>query len=249
MDTRQDLLKRIEQLEHKLDVLVENRLGVLEDIEQINRLQRMYGYYIDLCLWEPMADLFAEDGCAIEIGSRGRYVGKANILKFLRDVNGRGYTGLHRQQVINHTQGQGIVTVAADRTHAQGRWRAVIQGGGGPQRQTIPGADQATAGHGGPPGSQSGGAMLYAEGVYENTYVKENGIWKIAVLFWVPTYYVSHKFEYLWFSSSPASTDFPPQRAPTPPDEGLGRQFMPFHYPHPITGTQVAPIVAGDGET
>jgi hypothetical protein len=86
--------------------------------------------------------------------------------------------------------------------------------------------------------------MLYAEGIYENTYVKENGVWKIALLFWVPTYYVSHRFDYMWFGSSAASTDFPPQQPPTPPNEGLGRQFMPFHYRHPITGAPVDPVVA-----
>jgi SnoaL-like domain len=245
MESREDLIKRIELLEHKLEVLVEHRVGILEDIEQIQRLQRAYGYYIDLCLWEPMADLFADKGAAIEIGSRGRYLGRENVVKFLRDVNGGGVTGLRRQQVINHTQGQGIVTVAPDRTHAQGRWRAIIQGGGGPQRQAIPGADQATASNtGGPPGSLTGGAMMYAEGVYENTYVKEAGVWKIALLFWVPTYYVSHKFEYMWFSSSPASKEFPPQGSPTPPVDALGRQFMPFHYRHPITGETVTPVSA-----
>jgi hypothetical protein len=164
MDSRDDLLKRIANLEHKLDVLVENRVGILEDIEEIKRLQRMYGYYIDLCLWEPMADLFAEKGAAIEIGSRGRYVGKDNVLKFLRDVNGNGVSGLRRLQVINHMQGQGIVTVAPDRTHAQGRWRGVVQAGGGPQRQAIPGSAPAAPATGGPPGSLSGGAMMYAEG-------------------------------------------------------------------------------------
>jgi hypothetical protein len=245
MDSREDLLKRIQMLEHKVEVLVEHRVGMLEDIEQIERLQRMYGYYIDLCLWEPMADLFAEKGAAIEIGRRGRYLGKDNVLKFLRDVNGGGYTGLRRQQVINHIQGQGIVTVTPDRNHAQGRWRAVIQGGGGPQRQQMPGVTQATSDNaGGPPGSLAGGAMMYAEGVYENTYVRENGVWKIGVLFWVPTYYVSHKFEYMWFESGAADTKIPPQREPTPPFEPLGRQFMPFHYRHPVTGAAVTEIVA-----
>jgi hypothetical protein len=61
------------------------------------------------------------------------------------------------------------------------------------------------------------GAMMYAEGVYENTYVKENGVWKIAVLFWVPTYYVSHEYDYMWLQSAAASTEIPPQRPPTPP--------------------------------
>jgi len=245
MASNEDLLRRIALLEHKLEVLVENRVGMLEDIEEIKRLQRSYGYYIDLCLWEPMADLFAEHGAAIEIGSRGRYLGKERVLKFLRDVNGGGLTGLRRQQVINHTQGQGIVTVAPDRMHAQARWRAIIQAGGGPQRQQIPGAAAAgQTGAGGPPGSLSGGAMMYAEGIYENTYVKEGGVWKIAVLYWVPTYYVSHDYEYMWFQSAAASSVYPPQGAPTPPVESLGRQFMPFHYLHPITGAPISPIVA-----
>ncbi len=156
METREDLLKRIANLEHKLDTVLESRLGVLEDIEEIQRLQRTYGYYIDLCLWDPMADLFADRGAAIEIGSRGRYLGKDNVLKFLRDVNGNGLTGLRRLQVINHMQGQGIVTVSPDRTHAQGRWRGVVQGGGGPQRQSIPGSAPAAPAIGaGPPGSLS----------------------------------------------------------------------------------------------
>jgi hypothetical protein len=248
MESYDDLLKRVANLEHKLETVLENRIGRLEDIEEIKRLQRTYGYYIDLCLWEPMADLFADSGAAIEIGRRGRYVGKANVLKFLRDVNGGGFTGLRRQQVINHTQGQGIVTVSPDRQHAQGRWRAIIQGGGGPQRQQIPGsaAAAAPAGSGGPPGALSGGAMMYSEGIYENTYIRENGVWKLGVLFWVPTYYVSHEYDYMWFQSAAASTEFPPQRAPTPPNEALGRQFMPFHYLHPITGAPVTAVVAQD---
>jgi hypothetical protein len=247
MESHDDLLKRIANLEHKLDTIVEHRVGMLEDIEAIKRLQRMYGYYIDLCLWEPMANLFAEKGAAIEIGRRGRYLGKDNVLKFLRDVNGGGLTGLRRQQVINHTQGQAVVTVDPDRIHAQARWRAIIQGGGGPQRQQIPGAAATvTQGMDGPPGSLSGGAMMYSEGIYENTYVKENGTWKIAVLFWVPTYYVSHDYEYMWFQSAAASTEMPPQRAPTPPVEALGRQFMPFHYRHPVTGEVVNVVAARD---
>jgi hypothetical protein len=228
MDDREDLLKRIALLEHKLEVLVEYRVGVLEDIEAINRLQRMYGYYIDLCLWDQMADLFADKGAAIEIGRRGRYEGKANVLTFLRDVNGGGESGLKSRQVINHMQLQGVVTVATDRQKAQGRWRAIIQGGGGEQRQA---------------GVQDG-TMMYAEGVYENTYIKEGGVWKIAQLFWVPTYYLTHAYDRMWFESGPVSTTIPPQRAPTPPHPDLGRQFMPFHYRHPITGEAIVNVAA-----
>jgi hypothetical protein len=249
MDSRDDLIKRIANLEHKLDTLVEHRVGMLEDIEAIKRLQRMYGYYVDLCLWEPMAELFSDNG-AIEIGRRGRYIGRANVMKFLHDVNGGGVSGLRPQQVINHTQHQGIVTVAADRKNAHGRWRAFVQIGAGVQSQPIAQTqapstmEVSPAGPPGPPGALTGGAMMYEEGVYENTYVRENGVWKISLLFWVPTYYVTHAFNRMWFESGPASTTVPPQRPPTPPMPGLGRQFLPFHYPHPITGKPVTEILA-----
>jgi hypothetical protein len=249
METNDDLRKRIATLEHKLDVLMEHQVGTLQDIENIRRLQYMYGYYIDLCLWDEMTELFAAGG-AIEIGRRGRYVGKENIRKFLRDVNGGGITGLRPLQVINHAQSQGVITVATDRSRALGRWRGIVQAGGGEQRQPIPQGGTSPASPpapAGPPGALTGGAMMYAEGVYENTYVRENGVWKFDLLFWVPTYYVTHAVNSMWFESSAASTGFPPQQPPTPPMAGLGRQFMPFHYQHPTTGKLVTDILASDG--
>jgi predicted SnoaL-like aldol condensation-catalyzing enzyme len=227
MEKYDELLKRVSTLEHKLDVLAEHRVGMLEDAEQIRRIQNSYGYYLDNLLYDQIADLFAEKGAAIEIGRRGRYVGKPNVRKFLRDVLGDGQPGLMPGQVINHTQLQPIVTVAPDRQHAQVRCRAIIQASSPPPQGTAAPPDGAT--------------MMWAEGVYENTYVKESGVWKIGLLWWVPTFYVSHPYTKLWFDSTPASTTFPPQAASPPPLEGLGRSFMPFHYRHPITGEAVEP--------
>ncbi len=226
MDKYDDLLKRVALLEHKLEVLAEHRVGMLEDIEQIKRLQNTYGYYLDNLLYDQIADLFAEKSAAIEIGARGRYVGKANVRKFLREVLGDGRPGLRPGQVINHTQLQPIVTVSEDRQHAQVRCRALIQASAPPpQGEALP---------------PDGKTMMWADGVYENTYVKEQGVWRLALLWWVPTFYVSHPYTKLWSDSTPASTTFPPQAASQPPLSGLGRAFMPFHYRHPITGEEVA---------
>ena len=227
MSSHDELLKRISMLEHKLEVLIEHRLGVLEDVEAIERLQNMYGYYLDNLLYDPIADLFAEKDAAIEIGSRGRYHGKDNVRQFLRDVLGDGRPGLRSGQVINHTQHQPIVTVAQDRNRAQVRCRALIQATAPPPQGAAPPPD--------------GKTMMWAEGVYENTYVREQGVWKIGVLWWVPTFYVSHPYTRLWFESSPASSAFPPQTPSAPPLQGLGRLFMPFHYRHPITGEEIPP--------
>jgi SnoaL-like domain len=119
MDKYEELLKRVALLEHKLDALAEHRVGMLEDAEEIKRLQNMYGYYLDNLLYGQIADLFAEKGAAIEIGRRGRYVGKDNIGKFLRDVLGDGQAGLRPGQVINHMQLQPVVTVAQDRQNGR----------------------------------------------------------------------------------------------------------------------------------
>jgi hypothetical protein len=211
------LLKRMAELEQ--------RLQRLEDIEQIERLQRTYGYYLDNRLWSPITDLFCEQGAAMEIGRRGRYAGKANILPFLRDVLGQGRDGLNRNEFINHMQLQGIVTVAPDGRQAQARWRAFIQGSP-------------------PPG---GITMMWAEGVYENTYRKENGVWKLALLWWVPTFYVNQPgFESVAFQSGPVSDALPPQLPAVPPSAALGRSFVPFHYNHPISGAAVTAIASED---
>lgn len=215
MENSEQLLQRIAQLE--------NRLGILEDIEAIQRLQRIYGYYIDNRLWAEMTGLFAAQGAEMEIGRRGRYLGKENILPFLREVLGQGRSGLDRNEFINHMQLQGVVTVHPDRRHAEGRWRALIQGSP-------------------PPG---GNAMLWAEGVYENTYVKEDGQWKIARLWWVPTFYVCHPgYETVAFSSGPPSDVLPPQAPSAPPLDNLGRGFVPFHYLHPLTGEAVINVTS-----
>ncbi|HSW06547.1 nuclear transport factor 2 family protein [Aquabacterium sp.] len=213
MSAPADLLQRIGQLEQ--------RLATLEDIEAIRRLQYTYGYYIDLRLWDEMAALFVDQGASIEIGQRGRYEGREAIRSFLLEVLGQGRAGLNRNEFINHMQLQGVISVDPDGLHAQGRFRALIQGS--------------------PP--QGGSTLLLAEGVYENTYVKQGGQWRIARLWWVPTFYVRLPgYDSVAFDSGPASAALPPQAASAPVCEALGRRFPPFHYRHPATGAEVRDV-------
>lgn len=207
--------------------LLQARLARLEDKEAIERLQYAYGYYIDNRMWSEMTDLFVEDGGEIEIGRRGVYVGKQRIQQFLHDVLGGGRWGLNANEIINHVQLQPLITVAADGLTAQARARAMVQ--------ASP-----------PPG---GDTMMWAEGLYENRYAKENGVWKIARLWWVPTFYVSVPgFGSVAFASAPESQTVPPDRPPPAPDAGLGRIFPPFHYPHPVTGRAAPLSVASSRE-
>jgi hypothetical protein len=230
MATIEELERKLSVLEHKLDSVLEERVVRIEDVNAIERLQHMYGYYIDMLLYDEMTDLFTENG-SMEVGQRGRYVGKENIRKFLTDVlGGMSKPGLHKNQVINHTQHQGIVTILPDGNRARGRWRALVQAG--TALTTVPDA----------PPKDLEGAMMWADGVYENTYVKENGIWKIEHFWWSPTFYVTLKYDRMWYDTTPVSQTFPPQKDSHAVDTALGRTFVPFHYVHPVTGKVVQPI-------
>jgi hypothetical protein len=204
------LLRRIEELA--------DRLALVEDRDAIQRLQNIYGYYIDNRMWRELADLFADRDASIEIGRRGKYIGKERIFRFLRDVLGGGRWGLLKQEIINHIQLQMVLTVTEDRQSARARCRAIVQGNS-------------------PPGS---GKMLWAEGIYENEYVKEGEAWKIKRLWWVPTFYtLMEGFDKAVFETAPPSADFPPDEPSFPTDGALGRSFPPFHYGHPVTGLEV----------
>jgi hypothetical protein len=215
MQTNEILLQHIAVLEH--------RLGLLEDRAAIERLQYQYGFYLDNRMWREVGDLFAESGASIEIGRRGNYLGKERVHLFLQDVLGQGRWGLQKNEIINHIQMQLVTTVAEDRQSARARCRAIVQG------NSLPGT----------------GSLLWAEGIYENEYIKENGVWKIQRIWWAPTFYVLMSgMEKAVFQSAPVDEKFPPDAPSSPEDVSLGRSFIPFHYTHPITGASVpAPSV------
>lgn len=190
------------------------RLGALEDCAAIERLQYQYGYFMDNRMFDEMVDLFTDDAPWMEIGQRGRYIGKLRIARFLLEVLGAGRWGLLRNEVINHVQMQPIITLAAGGQSARARLRAQIHGNSPP-----------TTGH-----------LLFAEGVYENEYVKENGVWKIKGLAVAMTFYATLEREKIWFPSAPPSEDFPPDLPSMAVEPGLGRQFVPWHFSHPIAG-------------
>lgn len=194
------------------------RIDRIEDREAIIRLQYQYGYYIDNRMWAEMAALFADDAPEMEIGQRGCYIGKQRIRHFLEQVLGGGRRGLLKDELIHHIQLQPVVTLAEDGLTAQCRARAQVQGNS-------------------PPGS---GKFLFAEGLYENTYVKQADGWRIKRLWWVPTYYFQIAgFDHAVFDSGPPSEEFPPARPSLAKDEALGRRFPDFHYAHPVTGEVV----------
>jgi hypothetical protein len=196
----------IERLEHDL--------GILQDKDEIQRLQYCYGFFIDNRMFREMADLFSDHGAWMEIGGRGRYEGKDHIHAFLLQVLGNGRWGLLKDEVINHVQQQLLITVDEDRQHARARSRAEVQGNSPPTTSTF----------------------LFADGIYENVYVREGGRWKIQGITVTMTYYAALQRERVSFPTAPPSADLPPDQPSQPIVEALGRQFNPWHFRHPLEG-------------
>lgn len=192
----------------------DHRIGMLEDKNEIERLQYTYGFLIDNRMFREMADLFADEGAYIEIGGRGVYRGKEQIHAFLLNVLGGGRWGLLRGEIINHVQQQLLIHVDEDRLHARARARAEVQGNSPPDTPTF----------------------LFADGIYENDYIKEGGRWKIQGIRVTMSFYVALERARIWFETAPPSDAVPPDAPATLVDEGLGRQFNPFRFAHPITG-------------
>jgi hypothetical protein len=153
-------------LEQRLADL-EARAGRIEDINAIKRLQRAYGYYLDEGRWDDAADLFADDA-SLEMGFDGIYRGRARIRDYFRAL-GEGKQGLKPGQLNEQLQLMPVVTLLPGGRQARGTWRAVILAG------------------------QLGRDAYWAEGPYENLYVKQDGVWKIAGLHWFQTLWVPYE--------------------------------------------------------
>ncbi len=188
-----------------------HRALLLEDEQKIENLQRIYGYYIDRGLWDQAADLFASDG-TIESGLSGVYVGKAHVRKFLGLA---GPEGLEFGRMNDHLQLQTIVDVAPNGLTARARSRELDM--------TGLYEDQGT----------------WTEGVYENAYVKQGGVWKFKALRFYPTFITD--YDKGWGKDAhpvpTASTEVPPDRPPTDVYEIYPKAHVPpFHYRNPVTG-------------
>jgi hypothetical protein len=193
------------------------RLQAVEDMIQIDKLQKIYGYYLDNGRFQEVIDLFSDNTESVEVGDRGVFRGKDGVRRFFWDYLGRGGKPRPPGDMAFHMQHQGVVDVAPDGQTAKGRWYCtMIQARpvepGGPIRSVL--------GH----------------GVYENEFVKENGKWKFKKLFYSLHY--RSPIEGGWAETpmiaagnAPAS-DAPPTAYHPYPDIAL----VPFHWKHPVTG-------------
>ena len=189
---------------------VERRAQAAEDHLAIANLQRAYGYYVDKSRWEHVADLFARDA-VLEINGRGRFIGHDRIRAYMRRF-GAPKEGL----LMNHIQLQPVIHVDGDGLHAKARVRALMMVG------------------------QYGDHAMWGEAIYENGYVKDKGVWKIARLKAYQVFYTPYDKGWAEEASPLLSEfgDFPPDE-PIEPYPVYPDYFCPpFHYRNPVSGRE-----------
>jgi hypothetical protein len=192
---------------------LEKHVILMEDIQEIEDLQKRYGYYFDTQKYQEVVDLFSDDAESVEIESCGLFVGKAGVKRMYVDcIGSKRYESWvqFRIQMIG-----GVVDVDPGGKTAKGRWQTwlceAMPVGGVPRQQWL-------------------------HGYYANEFVKENGKWLFRKLHWNVTFYTS--FEAGWVRIpllgllTMAMADGPPT-AFHPYPYGY---HVPYPYKHPITG-------------
>jgi hypothetical protein len=111
----------------KLDA-IDKRITRLEDLNQIERLQRTYGYFVDKGQWTLLSELFTDDA-TLEIGGKGLFLGKKRVLEYMQTAFGPD--GAKPGVLANHMQFQPIPDVAPDGAHGWIRSRAYVMSNAG----------------------------------------------------------------------------------------------------------------------
>ena len=208
--------KRIAALETTATEL-EARVQRLKDIDQIEHLVSMYGYYLEHFVWDSLATLFSDDG-SIEIAARGVYVGRQRVRDSLELY---GVQGLHAQELHPHMPMQTVIDVAPDGKTAKLRRRAWLVMGTGPRDGT------------------------WGEGVYEDDDVKERGVWKFKRVHFMNTFFAPYSggWKSVKTRANPGVSKTNPPDLPPSLSYGIFPEVNTpdFRYPNPVSGKAYTP--------
>jgi hypothetical protein len=198
------------------------RIQRLEDIKQIEHLQKIYGYYSDYGEWRKIVDLFADNDPSVEEAARGVYKGKEGIRRYYMDLLGNGDKPQRPGWLSIIFQLQGVVTVEPGATTARARWYAM-----GMEAKPIASLHEGEL------------RQTWINGVYENEYVKEDGKWKIKKLHFNLTFRTPYEDGWLKVpvvgQNGPDNT-VKPDEPPTSYSPYPSGYHVPVHFKHPITG-------------
>jgi hypothetical protein len=137
-----------------------------ESLRAVLDLQRSYAQYAQAGLWNQVGALFTADGSLRFDGlvkAEQASKGPAAIASFLRTRYGGGYEGMKADGLSTMMIDAPVANLSVDGNSAKVRW----------ETWTFHGA---------------GGAARVEGGVYQNEYVRQNGVWKIAQVHYFPEF-------------------------------------------------------------
>ena len=198
---------KVEQLTHQL--------GVMEDVHAVRCLHFIYGYYIDMCLYDEACDLFVDDGAVRFLN--GLYKGRAGVRRlycdWFRTLLPRGTTA-RCLDTARSSADAGCSDSRADRRAARARFRALNMIGYHDRK---------------PEPLEHMPQQFWGGGIYENITSRIGDKWKIKLLDYVGRWQAP--YEQGWAHSSghlpPFEKTYPEN--PIGPDEVLAQ--MPYSWP------------------
>lgn len=209
------------EIEAELDALIAELEGSvaaareeverLRDVEALENLAGIYGHYVDKSMHDDVADLFTDDG-VVEILGRGVFIGLPRVREYMHNLSP---VGPREGALFNHMHLQPVIHVAPDGLSAEMRARLFV----------MFGIHETNA--------------QWGAGIYENQFVKEDGVWKLDYLHGYQTFYTL--YEDGWAKRASAMfapyDRLPPDRPQSVPYDPYPAAFVPpFHYTNPVTG-------------
>ena len=189
----------------------EQEVQRLRDVDALENLSGVYGHYVDKSMHDDVADLFADEGI-VEILGRGVFYGHERVREYMHNLSPSGPAP---NRLFNHMHLQPVVHVAEDGLSANVRSRLFV----------MFSIHETNA--------------QWGAGIYENEFVKEDGVWKIDYLHGYQTFYTLYEDGWAERSSGIfAPFDrLPPDGPQSVPYDPYPAAFVPpFHYPNPVSG-------------
>jgi hypothetical protein len=207
------------EMEARLRAL-EKKVGLLDDVNEVKRLQRAYSYYVQHMMRDEISDCFADSPEVTLHWLEGTWLGKEGVKRYFGVGTDRpepppGF--LHQVMPI-----AGVVDVDPDGQRARGRWYSF--GGVAIPRQEDGKFNCSIVG-----------------GLYEIEYIKQNGVWKMLKVDWIIPLSIKIP-EDAWIPPENMGKNIENFKGPGPdiPPSSADPRFLsgyifPFHYNHPVT--------------
>ena len=191
---------------------LEKQVTYLEDIQEIENLQKIYGYYFDNHKFKELLGLFSENFESVEITDHGVFRGRDAVARLWGEGMYQKHPGWMFFSIM---QSQGVIDIAPDGKTATGRWCTPsfeCRPFGGTKKQT------------------------WQFGLYDNEYIKENDNWYFKKMHWNLVYWTSFERGFLKvpkLSDGPFPHADAPATAYHPYPSGY---HVPYPFQHPVTG-------------